>query len=130
MCASLAEEIRAGRRIVLEGDRFLAWVPFHARWPYEVTLASRGHQVSMAEWSAADMEDLAAVLKGLLQKYDALFAKPFPYMMVIHQAPTDGEDHRHAHLHFEFYTPQRAPDRRSEERRVGKECRSRWSPYH
>src|ERR1043166_132079 len=23
-----------------------------------------------------------------------------------------------------------APDGRSEERRVGKECRSRWSPYH
>ena len=23
-----------------------------------------------------------------------------------------------------------APDQRSEERRVGKECRSRWSPYH
>ena len=22
------------------------------------------------------------------------------------------------------------PSRRSEERRVGKECRSRWSPYH
>ena len=22
------------------------------------------------------------------------------------------------------------PDDRSEERRVGKECRSRWSPYH
>ena len=22
------------------------------------------------------------------------------------------------------------PDLRSEERRVGKECRSRWSPYH
>ena len=24
----------------------------------------------------------------------------------------------------------RAHDARSEERRVGKECRSRWSPYH
>ena len=23
-----------------------------------------------------------------------------------------------------------SPDNRSEERRVGKECRSRWSPYH
>ena len=23
-----------------------------------------------------------------------------------------------------------APRKRSEERRVGKECRSRWSPYH
>src|SRR3989454_12586904 len=25
---------------------------------------------------------------------------------------------------------ERAVDKRSEERRVGKECRSRWSPYH
>ena len=25
---------------------------------------------------------------------------------------------------------QGVPDVRSEERRVGKECRSRWSPYH
>src|SRR3712207_9215756 len=25
---------------------------------------------------------------------------------------------------------QRIPELRSEERRVGKECRSRWSPYH
>src|SRR5687768_18576224 len=27
-------------------------------------------------------------------------------------------------------SPSCAPARRSEERRVGKECRSRWSPYH
>ena len=28
-------------------------------------------------------------------------------------------------------TPGESPEhRRSEERRVGKECRSRWSPYH
>ena len=26
--------------------------------------------------------------------------------------------------------PKRKRDFRSEERRVGKECRSRWSPYH
>ena len=26
--------------------------------------------------------------------------------------------------------PMQAPNFRSEERRVGKECRSRWSPYH
>ena len=30
-----------------------------------------------------------------------------------------------------FHKKQRnAPSSRSEERRVGKECRSRWSPYH
>ena len=28
------------------------------------------------------------------------------------------------------FTEQRILGERSEERRVGKECRSRWSPYH
>src|SRR3712207_9047701 len=28
------------------------------------------------------------------------------------------------------YFPRAVRERRSEERRVGKECRSRWSPYH
>ena len=28
------------------------------------------------------------------------------------------------------FSPQFDEDERSEERRVGKECRSRWSPYH
>ena len=31
---------------------------------------------------------------------------------------------------MEFYYPNLNNDMRSEERRVGKECRSRWSPYH
>ena len=30
----------------------------------------------------------------------------------------------------EFYQKMRGVTTRSEERRVGKECRSRWSPYH
>ena len=43
---------------------------------------------------------------------------------------------RHNKLYFELDSPQISDaeyDRlmqRSEERRVGKECRSRWSPYH
>ena len=28
------------------------------------------------------------------------------------------------------YSQEELADKRSEERRVGKECRSRWSPYH
>ena len=31
---------------------------------------------------------------------------------------------------FKWVMPNRRKDKRSEERRVGKECRSRWSPYH
>jgi len=111
LCDVVAEERRDGRRLVLEGERFMAFVPFFARYPYEVYLASKAHQASMAEWTLADSADLAAVLKGLLAKYDALFAKAFPYIMVVHQAPTDGEEHPGCHLHFEFYPPLRSADR-------------------
>src|SRR5258708_4429041 len=44
-----------------------------------------------------------------------------------HQIALD-QDHSHAYV-VEFADPGRLL-RRSEERRVGKECRSRWSPYH
>jgi galactokinase len=111
-CDLLAQERTDGRRIVLEGERFVAFVPFHARWPYEAYLAPKAHQASMAEWTADDVEDLAAVLKGLVLKYDALFGKPFSYMMVVHQAPTgDAAVGADAHLHFEFYSPHRSADR-------------------
>ena len=33
-------------------------------------------------------------------------------------------------LLYGYYRAVRKPGMRSEERRVGKECRSRWSPYH
>ena len=44
-------------------------------------------------------------------------------------ADRQGEEHR---VLNPALGPQDAPeqDDRSEERRVGKECRSRWSPYH
>src|SRR2546421_6351212 len=37
---------------------------------------------------------------------------------------------RTGHAYINFHTTQFGGGERSEERRVGKECRSRWSPYH
>ena len=54
--------------------------------------------------------------------------------LVFPQAGAEPERYEHlAFAHF-FLQPMDGPERarntRSEERRVGKECRSRWSPYH
>lgn len=106
-CMSLEEEYRDGRRIVFEGERFVAFIPFFARYPYEVYLAPKKHQASITEFSREDMNDLALTLKGLLVKYDLLFQISLPYIMVIHQAPTDGKNYPDYHFHFEFYPPLR-----------------------
>jgi len=42
----------------------------------------------------------------------------------------DGPDMIDASVEAQKYVQTDTPDFRSEERRVGKECRSRWSPYH
>lgn len=110
-CDVLAEEIKDGRRIVCENENFVAVIPFFARYPYEVHLFSREHKRSIAEFNDKERLDLALILKDLLGRYDRLWGFSFPYMMVMHQAPTDGEPHDECHFHIEFYPPHRTKEK-------------------
>jgi UDPglucose--hexose-1-phosphate uridylyltransferase len=107
LCDITAGEKTDGRRIVAENDSFAAYVPFFARYPYEVHIASARHLQALTDMSDAEQGDLAAVLKTVLVAYDKLFDLSFPYMMVLHQRPTDGGDYDHYHFHIEFYPPLR-----------------------
>ena len=111
-CALHAGELHDGRRVVAEGEHFVAFVPFYAHFPYEAHVYSRRCAPSIADLDAAERRDLANVLKSLLVGYDNLFGFSLPYMMVMHQAPTDGGDHEGvAHFHVEFYPPNRTADK-------------------
>ena len=95
-----------------KSESFAAFVPFYAHYPYEAHLYSRRCASSIADLSGAERWDLARALKKLLAGYDALFGFSLPYVMVMHQAPTDGEDHEGvAHFHVEFYPPNRTADK-------------------
>ena len=111
-CDLLAEELDDGRRVVAEGEHFVAFVPFYAHFPYEAHVYARRCAPSIADLDAAERRDLAGVLKRLLVGYDELFGFSLPYMMAMHQAPTDGGDHAGlAHFHVEFYPPNRTADK-------------------
>lgn len=43
----------------------------------------------------------------MLVAFDGLFGVSFPYMMVMHQHPTDNQNYDHYHFHIEFYPPMR-----------------------
>jgi UDPglucose--hexose-1-phosphate uridylyltransferase len=86
-------------------------VPVFARYTYEVWVATRRPCPSLPELRPAERRDFARALKTVLLKYDRLWSRPFPYLMLFHQAPTDGRRHPEAHLHVEFYPPYRTRDR-------------------
>jgi UDPglucose--hexose-1-phosphate uridylyltransferase len=106
-CELADAERVAGVRVIAETDHWQATVPFFARWPYELHVASRRHVGWLHELEGREADDLAAVLSRLLRGYDALFGFSLPYIMAIHQRPTDDGDHEGYHLHIEFYPPNR-----------------------
>ncbi|MEB3236808.1 MAG: galactose-1-phosphate uridylyltransferase [Candidatus Sericytochromatia bacterium] len=111
MCDIVADERADGRRLVVEGEHFVAFIPFFARYPYETYLVSKQHRASLSELSGPEVLDLSRVLKDLLTRFDGLWQVPFPYMMVMHQAPTRDAAAPGDHLHIEFYPPMRTPQK-------------------
>lgn len=107
MCDIIEEERTDGRRIVAENESFIAYVPFFARWPYEVHVASTRHLQALSDLERSEQTSLAEILKMLLVAYDKLFNISFPYMMVMHQSPVDGGVYDYYHFHIEFYPPLR-----------------------
>jgi len=101
-CDILKEERKDKSRIITENEEFTAFVPFFARFPFEVHIYPKRHLQSFADFSAKERAGLAQVLKRLLRKYDNLFGFSLPYIMAIHQGPTKG-DYPEYHFHFEFY---------------------------
>ena len=70
--------------------------------------------------SEPSIEDAIAILRGLRERYELFHGVRITDAAIV-SAVT---------LSARYIMDRFLPDKRSEERRVGKECRSRWSPYH
>ncbi|HZA14890.1 MAG TPA: galactose-1-phosphate uridylyltransferase [Myxococcaceae bacterium] len=107
LCTIGDEERRGERRLVAQNESFSAYLPFFARWPYEVHISPRRHVTDLTAFTAAEAQELAAILKSVLVGYDAVFDRSFPYVMALHQSPSDGGNYEHYHFHIELYPPLR-----------------------
>lgn len=107
----IKKELVERARLLYHGEHAVAFVPFCARYPYEVWVAPLEPVASFIDLNPGQRRDLARALKTVLLKYDGLWQRPFPYLMAWYQAPTDGRAHPEAHLHAQFYPPYRTRDR-------------------
>jgi len=109
-CAMLRSELADPRRVLFEDERVVAHIPYAARWAYEARVTLRAHRASLLDCDPHELRLLAEALQTLVRGYDALFARPFPYVMVVHQAPT-GAKPPDGHLHVDFYPPLRTAEK-------------------
>lgn len=94
--------------IVSEFGDWKAWVPSAAVYPYELRIAPIGAVGSLAD-ETCDRDGLAAVLVDCLARLDQLFDEDMPYMLWIHQRPTDNRNWPDARLHIHITPLRRAP---------------------
>lgn len=109
-CDILKRE-KESARIVAENESFLAFIPFYARWPYETHVYAKRHINAISDLDHQERDHLAQLLKKLLRQFDNLWQRSFPYIMLMHQRPSDGADYDHYHFHIEFYPPYRTTDK-------------------
>jgi UDPglucose--hexose-1-phosphate uridylyltransferase len=102
-CRLINDERQAEVRMLFARDGIVAYVPNYARWPYEVHVAPQEHRAALPDLIADEAGRFGEALRTVASVYDQLFGVPMPYMMVMHQRPTDGRSHPEAHLHAEFY---------------------------
>jgi UDPglucose--hexose-1-phosphate uridylyltransferase len=107
----VAREVAERIRMIYAGPDVAAFMPICARYSYEVWIAPHRPAASFAALRGDERRDFARALKTVLRKFDGLWGKPFPYILALHQAPTDGADHPEAHLRAEFYPAYRMPGR-------------------
>ena len=106
-CDLLDAELAEGSRIVTESESWVAYVPFAARWPYEVRVVPRRHVPDLPALDDVERKDLAQIYLTVLRAFDELFDTPTPYIAGWQQAPA-----RHSrepwHLGAEIFTIRRA----------------------
>jgi UDPglucose--hexose-1-phosphate uridylyltransferase len=91
------EDVDPALVVCSHGD-WSAWVPDAASWPYELRVAPRSSVPDLVD-PACDRDGLAATLVDALARLDQVFDAPMPYMLWIHQRPTDGGDWPGARVH-------------------------------
>lgn len=96
----ILDERLDGKRVLLETDHHLVWLPFFARYPFEVMVAPKQHRASLLDLADGELEDMGKCMQQVAQAFDRLFGFSLPYMMAMHQQPKSEPNRTWMHTEF------------------------------
>lgn len=107
---AIVEREMNSARVICQNEHFLACVPWFARYAYEVHVYPKQQAASLAALSPSQRQSLGRIMRAVAIRFDNLWRMPFPYVMAVHNAPTDDGDHSTYPFHIEYHPPLRKPD--------------------
>lgn len=112
VCDMLSDEVADGRRVIMENEDFIAFLPFFSEYPYGLYIAAKSHKQNLTQFTDREKDNLAKIVRACAGTLDHLFDYPFPYMMCMYQNPVNSEDvSAYYHFHIAFYPPMRSADK-------------------
>jgi UDPglucose--hexose-1-phosphate uridylyltransferase len=96
-------------RVISENENAIAFIPFFARYAYEVMIFPKKHHQTLITLTERELADLTAVFHQVVRRMDMNFQMDFPYVMSIMQAPVDGNAYPDFRMHLWLQPPYRQP---------------------
>ena len=100
-CDMIKQETTTGQRIVAENDDFVAFVPFAARFPFEVWILPKIHDSDFEDVQKHEVVNLTRLLQGVLRRMKDVLDNP-PYNFIILNSPLREAKLPHYHWHLEI----------------------------
>lgn len=105
VCDRRRFEAAQRERVVVAGEAWTVFVPFAARWPYEVQVVPHRHVRGLPDLDDGERDELATLWGELFRRYDSLFDVPrLPTIAAWHQTAVAAED---GHMFGQVFTLQR-----------------------
>ena len=112
-CVTVGREHADPTRVVVAGDAWTAFVPYAARWPYEVRLVPHRHVPDLVALDGRERADLSRVLRTVLRQFDGLFPEPAGYLLSWIQVSARPARPA-AHVYAEIVSPMRSATERKQ----------------
>jgi UDPglucose--hexose-1-phosphate uridylyltransferase len=100
-CDMIKQEATTGTRIVAENDDFVAFVPFAARFPFEVWILPKVHDSDFEDVQKHEVVNLTRLLQNVLRRMKNVLDNP-PYNFIILNSPLRESKLAHYHWYLEI----------------------------
>ena len=100
-CDMIQQEIAVEKRVVISTERFIAFMPFASRFPFEIWILPAAHGSHYENQKDCEIEELAEILKNTLVKLESVLDFP-PYNFIIHSTPFNIHKSEYFHWHIEI----------------------------